>query len=52
MSLEKNPPSALFHRAQTYYSLSIVIYEALAIAAFLWLLLAYIGSSTDEQKAA
>ncbi|UZJ50989.1 hypothetical protein CBS101457_000309 [Exobasidium rhododendri] len=39
-----------FFRASTYYELSETVYEALAIAAFLMLMLQYIGESVDEQK--
>ncbi|BGP30803.1 hypothetical protein JCM10296v2_002560 [Rhodotorula toruloides] len=40
-----------YFRAYTYYSVSVVAYESLVLAAFLMLLLQYIGQSTDEQKA-
>jgi len=39
-----------FFRAYTYYSLVEAIYEALAIAAFLMLLIQFVGESTDEQR--
>ncbi|GAA5866113.1 hypothetical protein JCM1840_005074 [Sporobolomyces johnsonii] len=40
-----------FFRSYTYYSVSVVVYESLVLAAFLMLLLQYIGDSSDEQKA-
>ncbi|GAA5821243.1 hypothetical protein JCM11251_004529 [Rhodosporidiobolus azoricus] len=40
-----------FFRSYTYYSVAVVAYEALVLAAFLMLLLQYIGESTDAQKA-
>ncbi|GAA6037905.1 hypothetical protein JCM8097_009483 [Rhodosporidiobolus ruineniae] len=40
-----------FFRSYTYYSVSVVIYESLVLAAFLMLLLQYVGESTDKQKA-
>lgn len=39
-----------FFRAYTYYSLLEIVYESLVLAAFLMLLLVYIGESTAEQK--
>ncbi|GAA6010174.1 hypothetical protein JCM11491_005376 [Sporobolomyces phaffii] len=40
-----------FFRAYTYYSVAVVAYEALVLAAFLMLLLQYVGDSSMEQKA-
>ncbi|GJN87385.1 hypothetical protein Rhopal_000334-T1 [Rhodotorula paludigena] len=40
-----------FFRAYTYYSVSVVAYESLVLAAFLMLLLQYVGESSDAQKA-
>ncbi|GAA5884504.1 hypothetical protein JCM6882_005280 [Rhodosporidiobolus microsporus] len=40
-----------FFRSYTYYSVAVVAYESLVLAAFLMLLLQYIGESTDAQKA-
>ncbi|GAA6002268.1 hypothetical protein JCM10207_003155 [Rhodosporidiobolus poonsookiae] len=40
-----------FFRSYTYYSVSVVIYESIVLAAFLMLLLQYVGESTDAQKA-
>ncbi|SCV74137.1 BQ2448_6569 [Microbotryum intermedium] len=37
-------------RDYTYYELIVVIYESIVLAAFLMLLLQYIGDSTDEQR--
>lgn len=39
-----------FFRSYTYYELVEAIYEALAIAAFLMLLIQFVGESTEEQK--
>ncbi|GAA5884830.1 hypothetical protein JCM16303_007291 [Sporobolomyces ruberrimus] len=39
-----------FFRAYTYYSVAVVAYEALVLAAFLMLLLQYVGDSSSEQK--
>ncbi|SCZ99048.1 BZ3500_MvSof-1268-A1-R1_Chr3-1g05782 [Microbotryum saponariae] len=39
-------------RDYTYYQLIVVIYESIVLAAFLMLLLQYIGDSTDEQREA
>jgi len=39
-----------FFRAYTYYALVEAIYEALAVAAFLMLLIQFVGESTEEQK--
>lgn len=39
-----------FFRDYTYYFLAESIYEALAVAAFLMLLITYVGESTEEQK--
>ncbi|GAA5981431.1 hypothetical protein JCM5350_004063 [Sporobolomyces pararoseus] len=39
-----------FFRAYTYYSVAVTAYEALVLAAFLMLLLQYVGDSSDEQK--
>jgi len=39
-----------FFRSYTYYTLVEAIYEALAVAAFLMLLIQFVGESTDEQK--
>ncbi|KAK4051854.1 hypothetical protein OIV83_002559 [Microbotryomycetes sp. JL201] len=39
-----------FYREYTYFSLIEVIYEALVLASFLWLLLHYIGDSTKAQR--
>ncbi|KAM0788378.1 hypothetical protein ACM66B_001518 [Microbotryomycetes sp. NB124-2] len=39
-----------FYRSYTYFSLIEVIYEALVLASFLWLLLHYIGDSTKAQR--
>lgn len=38
-----------FFRTYTYYELVIIAYEALVLMAFLALMLAYVGSSTNEQ---
>ncbi|GAA6052410.1 hypothetical protein JCM3770_000228 [Rhodotorula araucariae] len=40
-----------YFRSYTYYSVSVVAYESLVLAAFLMLLLQYIGNSTNEQRA-
>ncbi|KZP10495.1 DUF300-domain-containing protein [Athelia psychrophila] len=40
-----------FFRDYTYYFLAESIYEALAVAAFLMLLINYVGESTEERKA-
>lgn len=40
-----------FYRTYTYYELVIISYEALVLMAFLALMLAYVGSSSDEQMA-
>ncbi|ORY79345.1 organic solute transporter Ostalpha-domain-containing protein [Leucosporidium creatinivorum] len=39
-----------YFRSYTYYSLAEVVYESLVLAAFLMLLLQYIGDSTADQK--
>ncbi|GAA6058754.1 hypothetical protein JCM10212_001870 [Sporobolomyces blumeae] len=39
-----------FFRSYTYYSVAVTAYESLVLAAFLMLLLNYIGESSDEQK--
>ncbi|GAA5857727.1 hypothetical protein JCM5353_003327 [Sporobolomyces roseus] len=39
-----------FFRSYTYYSVAVVAYEALVLAAFLMLLLQFIGDSSQEQK--
>ncbi|GAA5835989.1 hypothetical protein JCM9279_002158 [Rhodotorula babjevae] len=39
-----------YFRAFTYYSVSVVAYESLVLAAFLMLLLQYIGESNEEQR--
>ncbi|GAA5967214.1 hypothetical protein JCM11641_000479 [Rhodosporidiobolus odoratus] len=39
-----------YFRSYTYYSVSVVAYESLVLAAFLILLLQYVGESTDDQK--
>lgn len=39
-----------YFRSYTYYSVAVVAYESLVLAAFLMLLLQYIGESTDAQK--
>ncbi|GAA5868622.1 hypothetical protein JCM8547_003758 [Rhodosporidiobolus lusitaniae] len=39
-----------FFRSYTYYSVSVIIYESIVLAAFLMLLLQYVGESTDAQK--
>jgi len=39
-----------YFRAYTYYSVSVVAYESLVLAAFLMLLLQYIGESNEEQR--
>lgn len=41
-----------FFRSYTYYEISVVVYEALAVMAFLMLLLTYIGSSSEDQREA
>ncbi|BGP14568.1 hypothetical protein JCM10213_001917 [Rhodosporidiobolus nylandii] len=40
-----------YFRSYTYYSVAVVAYESLVLAAFLILLLQYVGESADEQKA-
>lgn len=40
-----------YYRAYTYYKLIIVTYEAFVLMAFLSLMLAYIGASSEEQMA-
>lgn len=40
-----------YYRTYTYYELVIIVYEAFVLMAFLALLLAYIGSSDEEQMA-
>lgn len=52
-----SPPLTLtnqdrFFRAYTYYEISVVVYEALAVMAFLMLLLTYVGTSSEKQRAA
>jgi len=39
-----------YFRSYTYYALVEAIYEALAVAAFLMLLIQFVGESTEEQK--
>jgi len=39
-----------YFRSYTYYSLAEAVYEALAVAAFMMLLIQFVGSSTKEQK--
>jgi hypothetical protein len=39
-----------FYRSYTYYSLVESIYEALAVAAFMMLLIQFVGESTAEQQ--
>ncbi|KAK4058397.1 hypothetical protein OIO90_000555 [Microbotryomycetes sp. JL221] len=39
-----------FYKQYTYFSLIEVVYEALVLAAFLWLLLHYIGESSHAQR--
>lgn len=42
-------PYSLF-REYAYHSLALSIYEALTVAAFLMLLVSYMGEITDEQR--
>ncbi|GAA5936016.1 OSTA/TMEM184 family protein [Sporobolomyces koalae] len=39
-----------FFRSYTYYSVAVTAYESLVLAAFLILLLQYVGESSSEQK--
>ena len=39
-----------YFRAYTYYELVVIVYEALVLMAFLALMLAYVGESSDRQK--
>ena len=39
-----------YFRDYAYYSLALAVYEALAVSAFLMLLIQYVGGSTAERK--
>lgn len=40
-----------YYRSYVYYKLIFIVYEALCLMAFLALMLAYVGNSTEEQMA-